>query len=254
MLNSKFENISNKELDAIERYLRGEMNDQELTGFKQRLAKNEELQKATADYGLLMEGVETAVLKSRLDDFHAELESADDNSNESLSDPNKSRPLIKFLAAATLLLAVGLAAWFFAFQQSSQEQLFADYFEPDPGLITPMSSTDQYLFYTGMIDYKRENYEEAISTWEPLLEMKPESDSLNYFIGVAHLALGEATEALPHLQASVETTGSVFRDEAYFYLGLAYLKEGSEDSAFNALEKSGDDRATKLLTELKEDE
>lgn len=253
-MNAEPEHISQKEFEEIERYLQGDMNDTEHAAFEERMAEDEELRKAVAYYGTLIEGVETAALKSRLDVFHAKIEPDATSGTGNSANQNKSLPFLKYLIAASVLIAAGLATWLIVFQESPQEELFAAYFEPDPGLITPMSSTDRYEFYAGMIDYKRENYEEAISKWQPLLREKPKSDTLNYFLGVAHLAQGNEDEALPHFQTSVETEGSAFTNEAYYYLGLAYLKNDNREAAIQALKNSHSDRAAELLGKIEDDE
>ncbi len=254
-MNFESKHISRQELDTIERYLRNEMSDADRAKFEQRMANDPELRQAVTDYGMLIEGVKTAALKSRLDAYHTDIEGTISHSPaDSHAIPQKSRPLVKYLIAASVLLVAGWGTWLIALQESPQEELFAAYFEPDPGLITPMSSTDRYQFYTGMIDYKRENYEEAISKWQPLLEDNLQSDTLNYFMGVAHLAQGEHNEALPYLQSSTQIDTSVFIDKAYFYLGLAYLKNDDREAAIQALKNSRYNRAAELLAEIEDHE
>lgn len=246
----KPKHITPEELEAIERYLRGRMNDSDRADFEERMNKDEQFQKTVAYYAGLMEGIETASLKSRLDDYHAEVESVEKTTSSQPADSTKRYPFVKYLVAASLLFVVGLTAWIIAFQQNSQHQLFVAYFEPDPGLITPMSSTDQYEFYSGMIDYKRENYRQAIAKWEPLLKENSRSDTLNYFLGVAELASGSENEAMPYLKNTLETSESAFINEAYFYLGLAYLKDGNIEAALEALQQSDLEQAAELRAKL----
>lgn len=245
------EHISQEDLEAIERYLRDRMNDSDRAAFEERMNNDEQFQKAVTFYADLTEGIETASLKSTLEIYHSEMEQAAELEEwTQAAESTKRYPFVKYLVAASLLLVVGLTVWIIAFQQNSQQQLFAAYFEPDPGLITPMSSTDQYDFYSGMIDYKREDYEQAIAKWEPLLNENPRNDTLNYFLGVAELASGAENEAMPYLKNTLETSESAFIDEAYFYLGLAYLKDGNIEAAIQTLQQSDLEQAAELRAKL----
>ena len=83
------------------------------------------------------------------------------------------------------------------------------------------------------------------------VEDKPENDTLNYFIGVAHLANKNVTEAIPFLERSIEAEDDfVFLDDAYFYLGLAYLKEDNIELAKKHLGLSNTDKGKKIILEL----
>lgn len=245
------EHISQQELETIEQYLRDEMSDSARAAFEQRMEQDEQFRETVAYYSNVIEGIETASLKSTLESYHAEMEQTrNGETSKEPADSTKRYPFVKYLVAASLLLVVGITVWMIAFQQNSQQQLFAAYFEPDPGLITPMSSTDQYEFYAGMIDYKQENYRQAIAKWEPLLDERPRSDTLNYFLGVAQLATGDEDEALPYLEMTLKTPESAFGNEAYFYMGLAYLKNGNREAAVQALQQSDLERAAELRARL----
>ena len=247
--------ISQEEFEAIEQYLHDEMSEEHRAAFEKRLEEDPQLRQTVYKYQQLMDGVETASLKMKLDEFHAEIEEDTSSSAEtSHIHHKKNRAFLKFLVAASIFLAFGLIIWFVTFQSSPEEELFAAYFEPDPGLITPMSSTNEYEFYSGMIDYKQENYQKAITRWEPLITENPQSDTLNYFLGVAHLALGDQEPARTYLEASLETPEESFTNETYYYLALAYLKSGNRSAAVDALRESGDERAASLLTELEAQE
>lgn len=250
-MNTDPKHISQEELEAIERYLRGEMSEGHRSAFEKRMNEDEDFNQSVLEYQQLIEGIKKASLQNKLNEFHAEIEQESSTHDQGgLPETENDRPFLKYLVAASLLLAIGLTIWFAVFQQTPEEELFATYFEPDPGLITPMSSTEEYEFYSGMIEYKQENYQSAINRWQPLIAENPESDTLTYFLGVAHLALGDQKEAQSYLEVNLETDDNSFRNEAYYYLGLAYLKSGNRSVASDALSQSDDQRAIQLLNEL----
>jgi len=134
--------------------------------------------------------------------------------------------------------------------QERNQQLYATYFQPDPGLPTTMSSSTDFLFFEAMVFYKQGDYEKAITKWDPLLKEKPKNDTLNYFLGVAHLANENEDEAITFLQWASEHQQSRFLSDIYHYLGMAHLKQGDEERALIALRKSDLKKSKDLLEEL----
>ena len=101
-----------------------------------------------------------------------------------------------------------------------------------------------------MVSYKQGAYAEAIAQWEPLLNEKPKNDTLNYFVGVAHLANNNESEAITFLQWATEKENSQFLSDAYYYLGLSYLKKGNKENAIHFFKLSKHKKSTALLSEL----
>ena len=84
----------------------------------------------------------------------------------------------------------------------------------------------QYLFLT-------EDYQAALKTYEKLLEMEPGNRNIHYLIGLCYLNIpGKKQEAIPHLEASLQSMTKKYKDgsykekeapyEALFYLGRAH--------------------------------
>ena len=117
--------------------------------------------------------------------------------------------------------------------------MFLEYFSPDPGLPTVMGNNDNYPFYEAMVDYKEGNYDVAIKKWRGLLVSKPNNDTLNYFLGVAHLANDDSKSAIPYLE-KIDVSESFFGKDAKHYLGLAHLKSGDIEKAKALLEKDSE--------------
>ena len=145
---------------------------------------------------------------------------------------------------------MGFGYWLLFRQKSAEEKLFAQYFKPDPGLLTPMSTTSDYEFYRGMVDYKQGKYELAIERWNPLLMQKPENDTLNFYLGVSYLAQEKNEEAIEYLSKAVNNPNSIFINESWYYLGLIYLDKGNTDDAIHSLRKSGLENSKLILQEI----
>mgnify|MGYP000542504601 FL=1 len=151
--------------------------------------------------------------------------------------------------AASIAILIG-GFWFFN-KPKSNEALFNKYYIEDRGLETNMGESDNYTFDDAMVDYKQKKYNLAIGKWNILLKNKPENDTLNYFLGVAHLANKNENEAINYLKEVTKATESEFLNEAYFYLGLSYLKMDNTDLAIEYFEKSNSKTSKTIISELK---
>jgi tetratricopeptide (TPR) repeat protein len=238
-------NISQEEFEKLESYAMGTMDSSNTDLFEAELETNSELKNQLQEVRALIIGIESAVLKDKLNDFHEELNPV----HNLVSSPVNSRRILKWAAAAIFIVAVGFL-WMLN-SGSENEKLFAKHFKPDPGLPTTMSSNSNFSFYDGMVDYKRGDYTSAIQKWEDLVatEQSP-SDTLNYFLGVAYLANKNAPNAIHYLEATLQQDKSMFQKETYFYLGLAFLKQNEMESAKHYLGLSGLEASEAILSKL----
>jgi|SRR5690554_3527171 len=174
--------------------------------------------------------IEDAIRKSKIKEFHDSFNEFERNCKAAKPESRKRRSLVLLYSIAAILIVV-----FGIFQvfenRKTPESLFADNFKPDIGLPLKMGPAKTYDFYEGMVDYKQENYEEAIKKWEVLLQASPDNDTINYFLGLSHLALGEASQALEYLLDQERFKGGIFETDAAHYAALAKIKEGQFNDA-----------------------
>jgi tetratricopeptide (TPR) repeat protein len=236
-------NISQELLEAIERYINGTMEAKELKDFNEYLLIDDEFKTQVEDIKIMLLGIETQSLKEQLNEFHKDIpENKTDNVNKI-----RFLSLRKIAVAAAIIIATG-SFWFF--NNPPNEKLYAKYFKPDPGLPTTMSSSDNFEFYDAMVHYKHGDYNVAIDKWSALNMKNPSNDSINYFLGVAHLANKNEEKAIPFLEKAVTNKQFTFLSDAYYYLGLSYLKDGNYIAAKKNLNLSDLDSSKSLLIEL----
>lgn len=239
-------NISQEFLETIERYLNKTMGVDERISFEKELKENKVLRQQVDDTEILFSGIKKAVFKDKLNELHTHL-----NHKEKLQKKESKVFKLNFKAlsiAASVLLLIG-GFWFFN-QPSTNQNLFDQYFEPDRGLATVMSETDNYVFDDAMVDYKNAKYDLAIHKWEVLLKTKPDNDTLNYFLGVAQLSKNNEKKAIDYLNNVTKNKQSKFIYDAYYYLGLAYLKTDNTEASIENLKKNNSPRSDKILYEL----
>lgn len=241
-----FNGISQEEFESIEAYLTGQLSDEDVIVFEDRLKNEKGFASTVKDVKIVLTGLETQALKEQLDEFHNEMP----NMQETIltNEPKVKSLHWKRIAVAAVLI-IGLGS-FWLFNGNSNDRLYSKYFSPDPGLPTAMSSTDNYEFYEAMVDYKQGNFNTAGAKWKILLEANPKSDTLNYFIGSALMADDKTSEAISYLNTVTEIDNGAFKNEAYYYLGLAHLKSDNTNAAISALKKTNLPKSKDLLKKL----
>lgn len=244
-------NISQKLLESVEKYLNNTMDADSLKAFKTRLKNDFEFNAQVEDIKTTLLGIEAQTLKEKLNDFHKEIKPSANKITKDKTTKTKSLLNLRKLAvAAAIIIAFG-SIWFFS--NPPNEKLYAKYFKPDPGLPTTMSSTNDFDFYDAMVNYKRGDYKLAIDKWQALLAQKTENDTLNYFLGVAHLANKNEVEAIPFLERLVQSQDTFpLIHDAYYYLGLAYLKDGNLTLAKKYFNLSNTEASNNIILELKD--
>ncbi len=218
--------------------------------FMARIAVDTELKERINEMQFLFIGVQEESLEQRLDDFHDSLISADIPGNRKTA--TKLLSLKTWLAAASVIAVVAVSAWWLFFRIENRQSVFADYFSPDPGLISAMSTSDNYLFDRAMIEYKTGNYEPAIKTWDSMQILQPKNDTLNYFLASALLAAGQTGKAIGYFEKVTASPTSAFAKDAYWYLALALVREGDTKRAIPFLKLSDHPQKDALLTRLQE--
>jgi len=240
-------NITQDEFERIEAYLNHLLSKEEVIEFEEQLKNDKEFAAKVEIIKTTITGIETQALKEQLNDFHDGLDSPE-------QDATSSKPKLRNLqwrriaVAAVLVIAFG-SYWFFS--MNSNQNLYAEFYTPDPGLPTAMSNTDKYEFYNAMVAYKRGEYEDALKTWNNQLNTKPANDTLNYFVGSALMADQQANKAIAYFQEVIEQDRSVFKNEALYYIGLAFLKNDNETKAIEYLQQADLTKARDLLQKLK---
>ncbi|KJD33498.1 hypothetical protein PK35_06520 [Tamlana nanhaiensis] len=239
------EYISKELFEIIERYIKGNMTLKELQDINQLIELDADFKTKVEEVKTFIHGIEAQALKEKLDDFHeVAINQPDETPKNNLRYLNFKRIAV----AAAFVIGLG-SIWFFSIPQN--EKLYAKYYKPDPGLPTTMSSTNNFEFYNAMVKYKHGDYKLAIKTWRELANKTPDNDTLNYFIGVAHLANKNVDSAIPFLERTVQTKKAFpFINDANYYLGLAYLKEGNTELAKQFLSKSNTDLSKELILKL----
>lgn len=220
------------------------MTPEQAAAFSARLNTDVQLQQKTDEVKLLLLGVKEAVLEERLSKFHSHIVSGD----KTLKKTGRIIPFNrKWMAAASVFAIVSLSVWWFITKEDKYEKVYAAFYTQDPGLITAMGSSEDYTFEKAMVEYKEGNYAKAIEAWASLKTKQPQSDTLNYFLGVAYLAIDKTDTAKALLSAVAGNSNKPFYKEASWYLGLILLKDGGREKALALIRQSGNSKSNDLI-------
>ncbi len=240
--------ISAQVFEEIERYLRMQMAADEQKSFEEKLIANATLQDRVKQVQLMLTGIQEISLRASLPHFHAELPAV----NGTVATISRTVILKRWLVAASIILVLAVSSWLLFGKKSQDEKIYAAYFQPDPGLISAMGITDNYVFDKAMIDYKTGNYTAAIAAWEGQQKNNPRNDTLNYFIGAAYLANKDSKQAIPYLQMVIKSGKSFLVKDANWYAGLAMIKEHHLKEAVPLIERSEHPQKQALLQQLQQ--
>ncbi|MEO6682795.1 MAG: tetratricopeptide repeat protein [Ginsengibacter sp.] len=236
-----------EEFQEIEQYILNKMSREQLQSFTQRLNSDGELRNKVHYMKLLLTGIQEDQLARDLNKFHDNMQSPPKNIS-----PKENGVNLKFLLiAASVIFLVTISIFLFLNNPQQEEKLYSEFYKPDSGLISSMSSSEHYSFDRAMIDYKTEDYKAAIQIWDTLYTIKPGNDTLQYFLGSAYLALNQYENAITYFEKVISQENSYFVEDANWYLGLALLKINKKDQAISFIEKSDHPQKEKILDKLK---
>lgn len=241
--------VTNEEWELIDRFLDGELKDEELRQFEQRLQNDPEWTEKTESCRLIRIGIAESALAENIKEWTpvTNADVADDN--------NKIRILpgiFKWVAAACLLLAIGTVTWWVIQRPGSNEKTYLAFYQPDPGLLTVMGPAEAYQFEQAMVHYKAGEYRKAALSWESLRGAYAATDTLHYFIASAWQAEGEWEKAEENYLIVVKNNSSHFYNDASWYLGLLYLRTERNDEARKWIEQASHNRKAELLNAIKD--
>lgn len=210
--------------EAIDAYVLDRMGTEERAAFETRMRTDPGLAQEVDRQREHIHAIELAGIRRTIQGIAVEHGSTD-RSTSGMS------PVWRYAAvvAALVTLAAGLVWW--STRPTGNEQLFAEYFQPDPGLPVTMGATGDLGFANAMVLYKEGRYAEAREALSHALVHEPSNDTLRYFMASSWLAGGDARSAIPLFASLANEAGSTFHDRAQWFLLLAYIKAGEIEKA-----------------------
>ena len=246
--------MEREELKNIERYLSGEMGDNEKLMFELRLEKDQFLREAL----VMQQDIESGIGLYFDNELKDKLKSQD--TNAFFIDPKKQaksrRWLVSLSIAASLLVLVSVG-YFYIVSNNTPKETFYAYYQPYPNIISPversgMAASDELS--RAMASYERGDFASAIQMFEQQTFL---SAGHRFYLALSYLQLKEYTKAGALLGEVVDTADEDFYQPALWYRGLAFLASNQPESAktiFKELAKKEESayyrQAVNILEEL----
>jgi hypothetical protein len=208
-----------RDFDLIESYLMEDMNADERKSFELELEERADLREELEIQKDLVKAIQIGGLKEELKEIHEQQQSASTRSSRI--------PVWGIAASIAVILTIGL--WLSQPSDPTNADLFAEYSTTDPGLPVTMGASDNYVFKDAMVDYKQGDYQTAINKW---IELQPEfgaSDTLNYYLAMAHFNLEEYDQAENYIAQVRTSTSNRLRAKAQWYEVLIALRTNDVD-------------------------
>ncbi len=251
----------------LEQYLRGELSESEVVALQARLANEPQLASTLNELQNIQDGIRYHRLQEKLTEIQSwEIDIVNEAPNDSFeADVNQA---IRFSKQKELLaeikgfelaeaevptptnskqqlhrtwwtMAAGIAillsaAWFLwdgeRENAMTNEELFAEYFEPYPANMVKRGGEVDSLMM-GYLAYESGDYVTAIEIFEV------QTDTISqFFLGVSYLGIGEVHKAIETLK-KYEVVAVVLKDQSLWYRALSHIKLDNKSEAIDLLEK-----------------
>jgi len=248
----------NQYTELIDAYLLEQLSNEEMEKFNSLLTEDSEFKgrvdDACAAFELIkIEGKEE--IRTELKKIHEGM----NNSNSKTSIPF----ILKFAAIFIGIFTIGALIWYSMSPQYNYGRLYADNFEPYTNLLTIKGETtvtdEQSLINNAMYQYDLHDYEKANLSFQRLLEIKKNNDTVLFYYGISKLGSGDSKNAISLLSKLEENEESLFSRFGHvkWYLALAYLKHIDEISQEDNISASDIDyyleKCKNLLTDIIKD-
>jgi tetratricopeptide (TPR) repeat protein len=248
--------MKDEDIDLIERYLLGQATEKEEKSVKERMAVDQEF----AEDIEFMRSVILAAREKGEETFRESLREVEGSLTEKLEGqaekemeqekekkvPLFRRPWLYYAAGIAAVVAIGI---FLTVNLPGRgEQLYGEYFEPYPNEVITYArgetvagefdhlSQEQYnLIVRAMKYYERNEFEQAAGLFGEQLEQIPANAGLIIYMAIAEMETGKTGQAIENLRYVTHIPHADLKEQAQWYLALAYLKNDQAEAAREVL-------------------
>ncbi len=208
--------------EFIRSYLNSRLNETEKVEYKRLLATDPEFRKEVefqTDLKATFSKMTGERMKAKLKTFEDELA------------PSKRKPYGIWLAAASVIVIIGVSLSLFLNNNASSDQLYMAYFKPYENVVQPITrgQSEEASKTEIFMAYEKGNYEKAEKGFQKLYETTNETYYLLYQAN-ALMADHQLKKAIPLLEKQLAFNDE-FAEKSRWYLALAYLKTGENTRA-----------------------
>jgi tetratricopeptide (TPR) repeat protein len=217
----------------VERYVTGDMNDDEKKWFEKELEGNEKLRKdveLSRSTDEILKKRDIALLRSKLSEIEKQ---------HQISIPvNKTRKpvYLKYAAVVTGLALISSVVIFSGRTLSSEEIIDRYYKTYEPPSTQRSALTISNSDFTMALDlYNTHNYEKAAILFNKVLKTNPKDMQSTLLYGVANFEDKKYPDAKQSFVNVINDNNNLFIESAKWYLALCYVKTNDKEKAVQQL-------------------
>jgi len=224
-----------KNIEQVEKYLLGELSEEETANFEKKALKDKELTRLCDEMRLLIYGIKYSGRQENLKALR-ELEKTLPGVILPVEQKKKVAPIwSQFGIAASVLLIIGsIVHLLFPNNGNEEDKLFEAYYTIYPNLIEPVTRGEGKEPDKGFGQYEQGNYEKAIELFTGSLSEDHDGNIL-FYLGLSCLEAGKYQQGVIYLQEYLQNYNT-FIDQAHWYLALGGLKTGDFEMTKKMLE------------------
>jgi tetratricopeptide (TPR) repeat protein len=240
----------------IERYIAGEMGEDEKLWFGKELENNENLRKEIdlrKKTDLVLKNREMITLRNKL----SEIEKRRKDADVTISKP--VRPVyLRYAALITALAVIGSVIFFTGQNTGSDEVIGRIYkgYEPPASQRSGQSAANAD-FTLALEFYNTNDYENAARFFSKVVESNPKDMQSVLLKGVSNFEDQKYPEAKISFTTVIDDNNNLYIETARWYLALCYIKTNEKEKAVSQLQSITNDNgiyskdARKILRKLK---
>lgn len=203
-------------------YLDNNMSDEEKNNFESELKSNKKL----ASELLMFAEVNNAIREDDVERFRQRLKKIVDADQPIKTNSGKSiYKLLRYPAAALLVMALGLSIWITRHKTNNQE-LFDQYYQTyttpfmTRSIDTAASRNDKVS-----ILYLQGYYPQAHAIGMECLQVEPGNSEVHFYLGLIAIEMNQINEAIRELKKAESGISTIKLVDVRWYLAMAYLKK-----------------------------
>ncbi len=224
-------NFTNNEKILID-YIDGLVTPEQRLSIESRLKMDENFQQEYKNLILAKEAVRNYGLVRKVSLVHQKMMVEMQSPVKNISTGRNMAKMVSAVAAAVVLIVAGY--WFFNMQQVSSEKIFASNYKTYE--IPVVRDNEQQSAIVKA--YSNKDYNSVVK----ITEVSTSNTAQDFFLtGAAALELKDAAKAIANfstvLAINKNSSQSTYKDEAEYYLALAYIQNNNNKSADSLLQK-----------------
>lgn len=239
----------------IERFLAGEMNEDELRWFSKELQFNAELSLELK----LEKELDDMLLDGDVVEFRKKLLSIM-NEQEKVKSPKivrlqPKRWQLAAAAAIAVLLITGGSLLFTQQRSYTPEKLFSMYYDSDKSIELTRSGNADIV--EAILKFQKKDFQGASLLFAEILDNDSTNMAVWFYNGISYVEVNRLDDAVSSFKFIIDNKKNLYVEHAEWYLGLCYLKNEQIDFAVDQFHKIASDQnnfhnkeAIKILEKL----